>query len=147
MKEMTGPERRAFLLHGTRTGKLATVRPDGRPHIAPIWFALDDSTGDDVVVVVFTTGADSVKGRAIRRDPRVALVVDDEQPPFAYVIIEGTAEISEDLDRMLGWATRIGGRYMGADRAEEFGRRNAVPGELLVRVTPTKILAHTGLTD
>ena len=147
MKEMTGPERRAFLLHGTRTGKLATVRPDGRPHIAPIWFVLDDSAGGDDLVVVFTTGADTVKGRAIRRDPRVALVVDDEQPPFAYVLIEGTAEVSDDLDQMLDWAIHIGGRYMGADRAEAFGRRNAVPGELLVRVTPTKVLARTGLSD
>ncbi len=141
MKEMPEDERRAFLTHGTRTGKLATVRPDGRPHIAPVWFVLD---GD---VVVFTTGGDTVKGRAVRRDPRVALLVEDEAPPFAYVMIEGTAEVSEDLDVMLDWATRIGGRYMGADRAEEFGRRNAVPGELLVRITPTKTLARSGIAD
>jgi PPOX class probable F420-dependent enzyme len=138
---MSGDQRRAFLVQGTRTGKLATVRPDGRPHIAAIWFVLD---GD---VVVFTTGADTVKGRAIRRDPRVALVVDDETPPFAYVLVEGTAEASEDLEQMLDWATRIGGRYMGDDRAAEFGRRNAVPGELLVRVTPTRMLARSGISD
>ncbi len=138
---MTDDERRAFLLHGTRTGKLATVRPDGRPHIAPIWFVLD------LDVVVFTTGADTVKGRAIRRDPRIAMVVDDETPPFAYVLVEGTAEVSDDLAEMLVWATRLGARYMGADRAEAFGRRNAVPGELLVRVTPTKMLARTGISD
>ena len=62
MREMTSDERRAFLLTGTRTGKLATVRPDGRPHVAPVWFVLDGVTekGD---VVVFTTGADTVKGR------------------------------------------------------------------------------------
>lgn len=146
MKEMTADERRAFLLHGTRTGKLATVRPDGRPHIAPIWFVLDGST-DEGDVVVFTTGAATVKGRAIRRDPRLAILVDDETPPFAYVLVEGTAEVSEDLDRMLDWATRIGGRYMGADQADAFGRRNAVPGELLVRVTPTKVLARAGISD
>ncbi len=146
MKDMTADERRAFLLHGTRTGKLATVRPDGRPHIAPIWFVLDGST-DEGDVVVFTTGAATVKGRAIRRDPRLAILVDDETPPFAYVLVEGTAEVSEDLDRMLDWATRIGGRYMGADQAEAFGRRNAVPGELLVRVTPTKVLARSGISD
>jgi PPOX class probable F420-dependent enzyme len=138
---MSDDQRRAFLVQGTRTGKLATVRPDGRPHIAAIWFVLD---GD---VVVFTTGADTVKGRAIRRDPRVALIVDDETPPFAYVLVEGTAEASEDLEQMLDWATRIGGRYMGDDRAAEFGRRNAVPGELLVRVTPTRMLARSGISD
>jgi len=141
VREMTDEERRAFLLHGTRTGKLATVRPDGRPHLAPIWFVLD---GD---LVVFTTGADTVKGRAVRRDPRLAMLVDDEAPPYAYVLVEGTAEVSEDLDQMLDWAVRIGGRYMGAERAEEFGRRNAAPGELLVRVTPTKMLARAGISD
>ncbi len=141
MHEMTDQERRDFLSHGTRTAKLATVRPDGRAHIAPVWFVLD---GD---VLVLTTGANTVKGRAIRRDPRVSLLVDDETPPFAHVLIEGTAEVSEDLDDMLDWATRIGSRYMGAEQAEAFGRRNAVPGELLVRVTPTKMLARAGIAD
>jgi len=150
MKEMTVAERRAFLLHGTRTGKLATVRPDGRPHIAPVWFVLDvqpDGPNGDDDVIVFTTGAETVKGRAVRRDPRVALLVDDEAPPFAYVMVEGTVEVSEDLDQMIDWATRIGGRYMGAEEAGPFGRRNAVPGELLVRITPTKMLARSGISD
>jgi len=142
MREMDAAERRAFLLHGTRTGILATTRADGRAHVAPIWFVLAD---DDTVV--FTTGADTVKGRSLARDPRAALCVDDDTPPFAYVLIEGTVELSEDLDDMLGWAIRIGGRYMGTDRAEEFGRRNAVEGELLARLRPSKILARTGIAD
>jgi PPOX class probable F420-dependent enzyme len=141
MREMDATERRAFLLEGTRTGILATARPDGRAHAAPIWFVMDDDT------VVFTTGADTVKGRSLARDPRAALCVDDDTPPFAYVLIEGTVELSDDIDDMLPWAVRIGGRYMGADRAEEFGRRNAVEGELLVRLRPSKILARTGIAD
>jgi PPOX class probable F420-dependent enzyme len=141
MKEMTSDERRAFLTYGTRTGKLATVRPDGRPHIAPVWFVLDGDT------LVFTTGEATVKGRALRRDPRVSLLVDDETPPFAYVLVEGKADVSEELDDMLRWATLIGGRYMGADQAQAFGRRNAVPGELLVRIIPTKMLARSGIAD
>jgi PPOX class probable F420-dependent enzyme len=137
---MSDNERRAFLMEGTRTAKVATVRADGRPHVAPIWFVLD---GD---VVVFNTGAGTVKGKALRRDPRVVLCVDDEQPPFAYVIIEGTAEFDTDPVDMLAWATRIGGRYMGADRGE-FGRRNAVDTELLVRVTPTHMIAEAAISD
>ena len=136
MREMTDSERRAFLLDNARTAKLATVRRDGRPHVVPIWF---DLHGDEVV---FTTGAETVKGRAIRRDGRVSLCVDDETPPFAYVTIEGEARTDPDPDELLRWATRIGGRYMGADRAEEYGRRNAVEGELLVRVRPTRIVAR-----
>lgn len=118
-----------------RTAKLAVVRADGSPHVAPVWVDLD---GD---VVVFTTGADTVKGKAILRDPRVSLCFDDESPPFSFVTLAGRAAVSHDRDELLFWATRIGGRYMGLERAEEYGRRNAVPTEMLVRVTPTRIVA------
>lgn len=130
-------EQRAFLLHGTRTGKLATVRKDGRPHIAPIWFILEGDT------IVFNTGEKTVKATNMRRDPRISLCVDDETPPFAYIIIEGTASLSADSRELLDVATRIGSRYMGEDQAEAFGKRNGVPGELVVRVTPTKVIFET----
>lgn len=142
MRPMNEAEWKAFLTGQPRTGKLGTTRKDGRPHVAPIWYDLDDDGS-----AVFTTGADTMKGKAIRRDPRVCLCVDDERPPFAFVILEGTVEISEDLDEMLGWATRIGGRYMGAGQAEAFGRRNAVPGELLVRLRPASVVARAGIAD
>jgi PPOX class probable F420-dependent enzyme len=138
---MTDDQRRAFLLDGTRTGILATVRRDGRPHAAPIWFTLD---GDDVI---FTTGADTVKGRNLRRTGQATAVVDEATPPFHFVTVDGRAEISEDHDALLHWATVLGGRYMGAEQAEAFGRRNAVPGELLVRLRPTKIVALAGIAE
>jgi PPOX class probable F420-dependent enzyme len=140
--EMTADEWRAFVSDPVRPAMLATVRPDGRPHLAPVWIDLDD---DDTVV--FMTGAATVKGRALQAEPRVALCVDDDRPPFAYVLIEGRAEVSTDLDDMLPWAIRIGGRYMGADQAEAYGRRNAVDGELLVRVRPTRVVAHKNIAD
>ncbi len=140
-KPMTDDERRAFLMHGTRTGKLATTLKGGGPHVAPIWFVLD---GDDLV---FTTHNSSLKAKSILRDGRVAISVDDETPPFAFVLIQGSTEVSEDLGALVEWATKIGGRYMGADRAVEFGRRNGVAGELLVRVKPTKTVARTGISD
>lgn len=132
------------------TAKLATVRADGRPHIAPIWYVLDTSTaGDDSPFgdIIFNTGSDTLKGKALARDPRVALCVDDERPPFAFVTIDGTATISEEPDQVAYWATVLGGRYMGQERAEEYGARNAVPGELMVRVRPTHIVAGADLAD
>jgi PPOX class probable F420-dependent enzyme len=138
---MTPDETRDFLLEGTRTAALATVRGDGRPHVAPVWFTLD---GDDLL---FNTGENTVKGANLRRDGRVALMVDDEEPPFAFVSIEGDVSLSDDLDTMRYWATRIAARYMGEDQADAYGRRNAVPGELLVRVHPTKIVAMSGVAD
>ena len=139
--EMSRDEWRAFLLDETRTAKVATTRADGSPHLAPLWFVLD---GDDLV---FTTDEHSVKGRTLQRDARVSICVDDERPPFAFVTLEGVAELSTDLAALRRFATAIGGRYMGADQAEGFGARNGVPGELLVRVHPTRVVARGAITD
>jgi PPOX class probable F420-dependent enzyme len=124
-----------------RTAKLAIVRVDGSPHVAPVWIDLD---GDEII---FMTSAETIKGKAILRDPRVCLCFDDERPPFSFVTIAGTATTSTDPDELLGWATRIGGRYMGAERAEAYGRRNAVPPEMVVRVRPAKITAKVDIAD
>jgi PPOX class probable F420-dependent enzyme len=134
---MTPDEIRDFLMHGTRTAKLATSGPDGQPHVMPVWFVLD---GEELV---FNTGADTVKGRNLRRDGRAAVIVDEEQPPYAFVHIRGRVSLSEEPEELLRFATEIGGRYMGPERAEEFGRRNAVPGELLVRLRPERVIAQT----
>jgi PPOX class probable F420-dependent enzyme len=141
MRRMSTDEYRAFLLDQPRTAKLATVRADGRPHIAPVWIALD---GDDLL---FTTWHTSVKAVNLRRDPRVCLCIDDETPPFAYVVIEGAVQLSDDLAQLQYWARQIAERYMGPERADSYGQRNGVPGELLVRVTPTHIVAQTGIAD
>ena len=132
---------RFVLAEPARTAKLAVVRADGAPHVAPVWVDLD---GDDVV---FTTSADTIKGKAIRRDPRVCLCWDDERPPFSFVTVAGICTTSTDPDELLGWATRIAGRYMGADQADAYGRRNAVPPEMVVRVTPTKVTAKVDVAD
>ncbi|MFI9024382.1 PPOX class F420-dependent oxidoreductase [Streptomyces sp. NPDC053560] len=140
-RKMTKDEWQAFVSAGTRTGKLATVRTDGRPHVAPVWFLLD---GDDVV---FNTGAKTVKGQNLIRDGRLAVCVDDDRPPFDFVVLEGRARVSEELSEVRAWATRIAARYMGEDRAEEYGARNGVAGELLVRVHVDKAVALAEIAD
>jgi len=140
MVSISDPQVREFLSHGTRTGKLAFATSDGRPVINPVWFILE---GDELV---FNTGKDSAKGRAILRDPRVAVCVDLEEQPYGYIQVQGIASVSEDLDELVRTAAAIAGRYMGADRAEEFGKRNGVPGELVVRVRPIKVLGGLDMT-
>ncbi len=124
-----------------RTAKLAVVRADGSPHVAPVWVDLD---GDDVV---FMTSADTIKGKAILRDPRVSLCWDDERPPFSFVTIAGHATTSTDPDALARWARRIASRYMGPDLAEAYGRRNAVPPEMVVRVRPDHVVAKVDVAD
>jgi PPOX class probable F420-dependent enzyme len=132
---ITDPEVSAFLSEGTRTGKLSYTAADGRPLVAPVWFIVENGC------VVFNTGKKSAKGRALARDPRTALCTDLQEPPFGFVQVQGEAELSEDPAELLRTATTIAARYMGAERAAEFGRRNAAPGELVVRLRPAKVLA------
>jgi PPOX class probable F420-dependent enzyme len=135
---------RAFLTTGpARPAVLSTTRADGRPHAAPIWYDVDPADG----AIVFNTGVTTVKSRNLARDPRCALVVQDDRPPYAFVSINGRATLSDDLDEVRRWAARIGGRYMGAERAEEYGARNGVPGELVVRVRPDAVVAKDAVAD
>jgi PPOX class probable F420-dependent enzyme len=136
MTAMTPDECRDFLLGTVRTAKLATVRPDGRPHVVPVWFDLDEH------VLVFTMWHQTVKAANIRRDPRVCVCVDDETAPFGYVQIEGAATILTDMARVKYWTARIAGRYMGIASAEAYGARYGVEGELLVRLTPDKMIGQ-----
>ena len=131
----------AFLSEGTRTGMLGFVASDGRPLVAPVWFIVDDGQ------LVFNTGRDTSKGRALDRDPRVVICVDDPHPPYSFVQVQGVATVTEGRQDVLDIATRTGARYMGADRADEFGRRNAVPGELVLRVRPTKVITGFDISD
>ncbi len=130
-----------FLSAGTRTGMLGYVASDGRPLVAPVWFVVDDGQ------LVFNTNRHTSKARALDRDSRVTICVDDPHPPYSFVQVQGVATVTEDPPDVLDIATRTGARYMGADRAEEFGRRNAVPGELVVRVNPTKVIAGFNISD
>jgi PPOX class probable F420-dependent enzyme len=138
---MPESEWREFVSAGTRTGKLATTRRDGRPHVVPIWFVLD---GDDLV---FMTGAKTVKGRALVRTAVGSICVDEERPPYSFVAVSGPATISVDLEEMLPLSIRIAARYMGEELAERYGRRNAVEGELLVRLRAEHVLAIRDLAD
>lgn len=142
MRQMSEREWREFLGAGARTGKLATVRADGRPHVAPVWFVLD---GPDLV---FTTWHATVKAANLRHDARAALCVDDEEPPYSFVLVEGGVSIEEaGPNVLLPVTTRIATRYLGADQGARYGARNAVDGELLVRLRVDRVTAQAGIAD
>jgi PPOX class probable F420-dependent enzyme len=140
-RPMTGDEWMAFLVAEARPAVLATARSDGRPHAAPIWIDVDQGA------VWFNTGAETVKGRNLARAGVAAICVQDDQPPFSFVVVEGTVELIDDLDLVRAWAARLGGRYIGVDRAEEYGARNGLPGELLVKLSPTKVISAVDVAD
>lgn len=133
MHRVTDEEAWRFLREGNRPAVFSSLRADGWPHAVPTWYAVD---GDGLV---FTTWHRTVKAANIRRDPRVAAVVQDTAPPYDDVAIEGEARLIDCLPQCRAISTVLGAKYMGADRAEEFGARNGVEGELVVRIRPTRI--------
>lgn len=142
MEHMSKAEYMAFLAEGTRTGKIATVRADGRPHVVPVWFVLD---GD---ALIFTTWHTTVKASNLRRDPRACFCVDVAEPPYHFVMLEGQVEfLAPTEDNMVHWTSQLGARYMGQEVAEAFGKRNAVEGELLLRFTPEHVVAIKNMAD
>lgn len=148
---MSRKEIRKFLMQGTFTGKLATVKKDGSSHIVPIWFVLDGGDnksrsgrkGKEDDDIIFTTDGTSVKAKNIQHDNRVSICVDDQTPPFSFVVVYGTAKIHRYNQRELfRFATKIARRYMGKENAELYGKRNSTEGEVLVRIKPTRIIAE-----
>lgn len=125
---MTKDEAITVLSQGTHTGKLATASESAEPHVAPVWFIVD---GRDLV---FTTGRDTVKGRHLRSNPSAALVVDEEQFPYTFVSVGGAVSVVEQPADLVTWTTRIAERYVPAGQAEEYGRANSGPGNLLCRL-------------
>ncbi|WUE88598.1 hypothetical protein OG381_04480 [Streptomyces sp. NBC_00490] len=85
--------------------------------------------------------------RNLARDGRFALCVDEDRPPYAFVLLQGRADISEDPDDTLRWGGLLGARYMGADRTEEYAARNGGPGNLLVHGRIDKVIAFDGIAD
>lgn len=143
---MSKKEIEKFLMRGTFTAKLATVKKDGSPHVVPIWFVLDgqkDQARKRIGDIVFTTYGSSLKALNIHRDNRVSICVDDQTPQFSFVTILGTAKrIRQKYNELLKWNTRIAERYMGKSNAKAYGERNSTEDVILVRVKPTKVIAE-----
>jgi PPOX class probable F420-dependent enzyme len=149
MTEMSKVEIVKFLMQGTLTGKIATVKKDGSSHVAPIWFVLDKGYSKGRIGnVIFTTGSTSVKAKNIQRYNRVSVCVDDQTPLYSFVTIFGIAKMYPyKQSEVLKWATKIAERYMGKKNAEAYGRRNSGEGEVLVRIKPTRIIAGKDTAD
>lgn len=149
---MSKEEIEKFLMQGTFTGKLATTKKDGSSHVVPIWFVFDSNNNDGRVSetekegyddIIFTTSSGSAKARNIQRENRVSICVDDQTPPFSYVVIYGTARIQHcEQTELFRFATKIAQRYVGKEVAELYGKRNSAEGEVLVRIKPIKVIAE-----
>ena len=139
MKNMTRDEAIAFLGAGMPTAAVATTRADGAPHVVPVWFVMD---GD---MFVFTCAAGSVKARNLRRDPRIAISVDDDEFPYTFACGSGTADVDAQPADLLAWTTRIAARYVAPERVEEYGRKDAEIDDWVVRVPLARVFGTADL--
>ena len=129
---MTPQEIDAFLRE-PHTCIIATLRPDGSPHLTPVWHHYD---GENIMVL---TPPDTVKVRNLRHDPRVSLCISTNRPPAGYVQVNGVATLSDEWPYELLWAMSV--NYKGKEEGERYAQR--VFREVsftLVTVTPSKII-------
>jgi PPOX class probable F420-dependent enzyme len=149
MTEMSKREIKKFLMQGTLTGKLATVKKDNSPHIVPVWFVVDESRKRrGLSDIVFMTGVESLKAKNIQHNNKISFCVDDQTPPFSFVTVFGIARIYHyNQTKLFKWATKIAERCMGRDMAEAYDKRNSGEDEIIIRIKPTRILAENDIAN
>lgn len=127
--EMT--ERQIRFVMKPRVGRLATVRPDGSPHIAPIWYRYEDGA------FLILTDAASRKYRNIERDPRVELCIDDERPPYHTVVVGGRATVHPAPGPE--WRLALAVHYLGAENGQRYVDQNDSGDGVLLRIVPERV--------
>ena len=135
-KRMSRAEWERFLA-GRHVAVLATLGPDGQPALTPIWYLYRDG------LLYMRTGAESIKARNVRRDPPVAICIQDERPPYKSVTIHGRASIEPEEE---GLDAAIARRYLGAVGGAFYLRtaREAVEqsGEVTLAVRPERVVTQ-----
>ena len=127
------PEETTAFLKQPMIADLATTRPDGSPHVAPVWFLYD---GDTVKVMA---GRSAVKMRNIRHSPEVSVSIATKSEPYRYALVSGSAEISYDGIPELLHTMSV--HYRGKVEGEKYARQAIEDVDFgIITVTPTKIV-------
>ena len=121
-------ERQVQLLKGRNFANVAVIRPDGTPHVTPVWVDWD---GENVIVNLDATRK---KLEYIRRDPRVSIEVFNLDNPYEYVAVTGAAELTEEGANE--HINEMSHKYFGSDRDYPLGDSQRV----LVRVKPERVI-------
>ena len=124
-------ERQVRFLEKPRIARLGTINPDGTPHIAPVWYRLEDGE------LRILTDRGCRKHRNIERDPRVSVCVDDERPPYHTVLIGGLAVVTEPPGA--SWRLALAVHYLGEENGRRYVEQNDGDGGILLRIRPEKV--------
>ena len=132
---MTGPELRRFLAE-RHTLTCATVGPDGRPHLAPLWYAVD---GDRLLAWTY---AKSQKARNLERDPRATVQVEagDAYGELRGAVLECDVELDRDPARALAVGLAVAAHVAGAPTAAtRAALERQAPKRVALRFRPTRV--------
>ena len=124
-------------LDGVYIARVATTRPDGRPHIAPVWYLWDDDT------LYFESESRTVKTRNLRLNPNIAISVDVTAGGLRlkYVILEGRVEFIENVEEVKKIANRVYSRYMGQEALDTRPVQEMLKlADLIVSLKPTRFI-------
>ena len=113
MAKLSQQEIEAYLVE-PHVAHLVTVRRDGRPHVAPVWYLEED--GRAFVIA----DSNAIKMRNIQRNPQLALSIATDQRPFKYVVLEGEGRVTDD--DLAAMIERICVRYDGPERGRAYAR-------------------------
>jgi PPOX class probable F420-dependent enzyme len=134
---MSEHEVEAFLA-GAMKVQVATVNPDGSPHLTTLFFVMYDEQ------VAFWTYGSSQKIKNLERDPRISCLVEDGEGYFELrgVSINGEAELVRDEDRIREIGTAVAGRMVHGMDLGEIGAAEVerqVKKRVAVLVKPVKV--------
>ena len=133
MAKLSRQETEQFLAQ-PRIAHLATLRPSGTPHVAPVWFLWDQGRA----WVMADGGA--VKVRNIKGNPAVTLSIATSERPLSYVVLEGKAQLNTgDLTRVVErMCVLYDGPQRGADFAKELLGENRM---VLLEITVDRVMS------
>ena len=144
MRTMNEHELRTFLCEGSRSAVLSTIRRDGSPHSVPLWYILD---GDAVAVM---SPGHTAKSGHLQRDPRAALTVHEDRPPYSFVTVEGAVTLSPDVSERRRIGRALAERYLGTDdqiAINGFVEYVSQPGGLLVRLALDRVVGVANVAE
>jgi PPOX class probable F420-dependent enzyme len=119
------------LIEGKNFAFLATIMPDGAPHVAPVWIDHEE----DMILV--NTAVGRVKQKNVCREPRVSLSVADQGNMYDMIVIHGRV-VSQTLEGADAHIDRLAGKYIGK---EKYPWRSAGERRVILKIEPTHVLS------
>jgi PPOX class probable F420-dependent enzyme len=128
-------------LAGPHVAHFASIRPDGTPHVSPVWYQWEDGK------ITVVSGDSAVKTRNVRKNPKVAISVATDEWPYQYVILEGDATI--DSENLRETVRSIFSRYEGAERGEQDANELIESDQALVAIviSVNRVMSWKGIDE